>query len=58
MPAPLPMETRLTRSLVPPETTSRVPLWLRRTLLVAGIACLAVALLGFVVFALRAVSIA
>ena len=47
--------------IISPEAPPRIPLWLRRALLAGGIACLAIALLGFVVFvvfALRAVSIA
>jgi hypothetical protein len=42
----------------PDKASARRPVWLRRLLLLGGLACLALALVGFIVFALRAVSIA
>jgi hypothetical protein len=39
-----------------PDEPSRFPLWLRRAIWLGALACLAVALAGFLIFALRAVT--
>lgn len=53
-----PKEIRLPRPPIRDETPIAPQSWQRKVLLIGGMVCLAIALIGFVVFALRAVSIA
>ena len=54
---PLPKEMSVTRpDPATPEAPSRVPPWLRRAILIGAMLFLGIALAGFVVFSLRAVT--